>query len=191
MATGVHLSISLWTVGMYSIVLRYRYYQFRPSRLLIAGTTLCFVLEVVVGFFLGGVFSHWQANPPYECPDGRSEVDWPEPWYIAVGVIVFFVFPWGSIISAWVPIWRKSPLLWWRCSLVFISTSWITSIVQNEVVMRTNHGYDKEFAEQVMEWGMGQIVAILFVTGQILEIFKYLRTGAYRSETQNCHSNYG
>jgi hypothetical protein len=75
------------------------------------------------------------------------------------------------------------------CS-TFLPVAYISSvalIVTNEVLIKYSKGYDDRYSSETMVWGLGQIMAISLIIGQVLEIFIYLRQPKMNSDHDSGH----
>lgn len=63
--------------------------------------------------------------------------------------------------------------------------SLIAILFSNEILIQVVQGNDKDYWGESMDWGLGQIIAVFSVAGQLFELFVYLRS-SHPDESHEC-----
>jgi len=190
MTTGVHLAGVLWTAAIYSIGYRIQKHRFQPRKLLVIGVIICFVLECTVCCTLDHCLGTWNASPPYPC-EGAPDYSPPDAWCISVSLVCLLLLPMTFFSCAMIRNFARWLNMRGVCS-TFLPVAYISLvalIVTNEVLIRDSKGYDDRYSSETMVWGLGQILAIVLITGQVLEIFIYLRQPCRNSKMNSEHDS--
>lgn len=154
---------------MYALAIRYRYRGARYSKVLLAGCLVLAALGLVIGIIVSFLIN-WRTAPP-EC-DREETKNRLQPYSLATLTFCLVVPPLAVLFAA-LPPRKKRPQTWWLWSLILVSISLGGLLVQNELGIRFAVGIDARFGEEAGEWGIGHIMSMILVSGQISELLSY------------------
>lgn len=172
MGTGLTPGFVLLISGSYAIAIRYRYHDAKYSKLWWVGHLLFIAFAIVVGI-VAAVMINWGRSPP-EC-EGRQEVISVQKPSAIISIVLSSILPTLCLLFAIAPRLRNKPLLWWWLSLLLVIISLAGLIITNELVIHFDVGIDAKYRDELGEWGIGQIMAMVLVSGQISELVSYCR----------------